>query len=409
MTTDRSPSDFFVALAVGLVGIEVITGLVEAVSYRPNAKDAYDSIVAMRHGFLGAHLAALHYWTSAALIVATSLALLVMLWKGEYADRRRWYSTLALALISFIGQVSGNLLPMDRHGVQTAVVESGITGSVPGLGQTLRHAILGGNGFGPQTLARWWLGHAWIVPVVAVSAAALLFPAAWTKRPKSVWGALGAIVVLSLLVAAPLGKTSTPDDYTSYNANVSWYTWVFHGLLTSAGKLSTSMGWIGWLGFPLVCLLFLLFIPFLPIPQKLVRTVAGVALAIALLAGILFGGPVARLTGNRDPVDTPLAANGSRKPPTDPALLKLVADGRGYFNDPNVGCASCHGTDGVNGDSGPNLSKEWKKHADVGWYSKLMRNPRSVSPSATMPAFPNLSQNQVDAIGTYLSEPRAGG
>ncbi len=72
----------------------------------------------------------------------------------------------------------------------------------------------------------------------------------------------------------------------------------------------------------------------------------------------------------------------------------------------SVGCASCHGKGGAKGDGGPDLTAEFILHSDPAWIAKLVRKPKSVNPSATMPPFPKLSEDQVTAISIFLSQPR---
>jgi mono/diheme cytochrome c family protein len=134
-----------------------------------------------------------------------------------------------------------------------------------------------------------------------------------------------------------------------------------------------------------------------------VRGLTGLTIAAFLLVGGLFGGPVAALTGNRDPA-IEAVGSGSTTRSTNPKVLALVDQGRQVFN--SVGCTDCHGQNGAKGDSGPDLTHDYQKHGDPGWYVGLIRSPKSVNPSATMPGFPNLSQAQLQAIGTFLSQPK---
>ncbi len=56
--------------------------------------------------------------------------------------------------------------------------------------------------------------------------------------------------------------------------------------------------------------------------------------------------------------------------PGDP---KIIALGKSLFN--SKGCASCHGTDGANGDVGPDLTGEAKKGRDAAWLARYITNP----------------------------------
>jgi mono/diheme cytochrome c family protein len=316
----------------------------------------------------------------------------------------QWFGALGMAVIAFVFQLTGNLLPMDRHAVQTAVVESGITGGIPAIGHTARGLMLGGPSFSESTLALWWAGHAYVLPIVSLVAAWMLFRR--RKAPLSAYAiAPIAVLGLALLVAAPLGARATDADFGQFNASVSWYTWPLHSMMVAFGHLSPNFAWIGSVAIPSLIFLALLLMPWIgqKVPNKIIR---GTALLIALAfaaVGDIDGGPVASLTGNRDPA-VGTASGGAATKATDPKTLALVARGMKEFNDD--GCADCHGTNGAKGESGPDLTHEFQLHSDPAWFAKLIRNPKMVNVSATMPAFPKLSDDQVNAISTFLSQPR---
>ncbi len=74
----------------------------------------------------------------------------------------------------------------------------------------------------------------------------------------------------------------------------------------------------------------------------------------------------------------------------------------GWSSFQSAGCAQCHSILGQQGQSlGPDLTyvgKRWKAEQ----IEQLVRNPRSIFPNTMMPAFSNLSEEQVDQIATYL-------
>jgi mono/diheme cytochrome c family protein len=396
-------STILAGLALGLVGLGLVSGAYEALSYQANLASGYASVAEMRSNPTGLFVAAIHYWTSAGLLLVSALLLLALLWQKGYADKQRWFGSLGMCVASFALQVTGNLLPLDRHGVQTAVVESGIGGAAPGIGSTARGIMLAGTRFDAETLARWWMGHSWILPVVLVTCSFFVLRG---FRPKSAWliTSVALVLLLGKLVPAPLGLIATKTDYDQYNATVSWYTWPFHGLMNAFAQLSSSAGWVGSVAVPTLLFLILLLLPWIGqrVSVTAVRSATASILVVGLGISALFGGRVAALTGNRDPaLATVKKVSGT--PSTDPRIIELVAQGHQAFN--SVGCASCHGRDGVNGDGGPDLSGEWKQHSDPQWFVKLIHNPKAVTPSATMPAFPKLPDDQVLAIGTYLSQP----
>ena len=67
--------------------------------------------------------------------------------------------------------VTGNLLPYDRHGVQTAVTEVGIASRVPFFGPVIADMMLGGPKFSASTLATWYGMHRWWIPLALAALA----------------------------------------------------------------------------------------------------------------------------------------------------------------------------------------------------------------------------------------------
>ena len=383
---------------VGLVGAQFIVGISEAFAYHPIVSEAYASETSLRASALGAIGAAFHYWASAVLLLATLALLLEMVWNEGYREKKRWYGALGLAIAAFVFQVTGNLLPMDRHGVQTAVVESGIARGAPLLGRPMHDFMLSGPSFSGSTLALWWMGHAYILPVCVIVATLLLV----RRNGLPAWGYVavpGLVVVVALMIHAPLGAAATSFDYGKYNAHVSWYTWPLHSMLGAFGRVSHSVGWIGSTAVPSLITVGLVLLPWLGerVTPTVVRGLAVFTAVAFLTAGAFYGGQVASLTGNRDPATQSLLTH-VRPKSTDPAIIALVAEGQKDFN--TVGCMTCHGKGGA----GPDLTGEYRLHSDAAWYLKLIRNPRSVNPSATMPPFPKLTNEQVLALSTFLSE-----
>src|SRR5579872_1526515 len=100
--------------------------------------------------------------------------------------------------------------------------------------------MLGGHAFGPATLTQWWGAHIYVLPVLAVIAALVL----WPRKAGGILVFASAPVVLALIslaVQAPLGQAATAADFGQYNARVSWYTWPLHAMMVAFSHLSASL------------------------------------------------------------------------------------------------------------------------------------------------------------------------
>ncbi len=411
------------ALAASALALQVfaqlLVGVALGLAYHPTLAAAYSSDGALRQTALGGFAASFHYWGSALLILHSALHLLTMLFTGGF--RRTplgWYAALLVFLGAYGMQITGNILPMDRHGVQTAVVESGIAAGVPFVGVPIRDLLDGGYRVGEPTLRNWYFLHAWLLPVILLlGVAGLLVTASRELKSRdpevklaSEWPAyfpLAMLAMLALSIPAPRGAAAGVNDFTSFRASVSWYTWPLHGMLSAADRVWPSAGWLGSVVWPGLTLLFLFLLPVLPLNKPAAATASTLFLAPFLILPIFFGGPVASLVGNRDPKDPPSGpgfAVGGTPTPVPPADPKTLLAGRDLFN--SSGCSNCHGKNGSNGDAGPDLSTLYKTH-DPNYVMKYVRNPKSQDPTSTMPPFPNLPQGDLNKIAAFLGSPRS--
>ena len=92
-----------------------------------------------------------------------------------------------------------------------------------------------------------------------------------------------------------------------------------------------------------------------------------------------------------DPPDAPGHAN------TPSAGVK-----RGKELYDTLGCAACHKVNGQGGTVGPDLSDEANKGRTRSWLATKLRNPKADNPQTVMPAYGNLSDQQVGDLVDYL-------
>jgi nitric oxide reductase subunit C len=65
-------------------------------------------------------------------------------------------------------------------------------------------------------------------------------------------------------------------------------------------------------------------------------------------------------------------------------------------------CDLCHQIGGHGGIIGPDLSKVGSKY-DPQWLAKKIKDPKSVNPTTQMPAYPQLSDNEIEALVSFLT------
>lgn len=386
------------------LGVQLVIGLVLSLAYTATVEGAHTAVAAMHSGGMKI-LQGMHYWGSAVFILHSLVHLKAMTWFGWF--RRPYgarYLSSVLMLLTALGfQLSGNLLPFDRHGVQTATIEASIAARAPVVGPMSSHFVLNGNDFGQNTLSLWYTAHHWLLLIPALLALGLAF-APVERRQRVSWGIALAPLVLVLLLAvavpSPLGSAATPADYDAFAARSSWYVWPLHGAMRLFDNISTGLGWIGAMLLPGLAVLFVLLLPTGRISLKGARLGWSIFSVFFLFCGIFLGGSPADLTGTRDPA-TVAEAKPIDKNQIDAAL---VAKGRQIFN--KMECADCHGTDGAKAGGGPALTNVWKRHSDADYYIRYILKPTSVQPDSTMPAFPKTPADDLKAIAEFLRSPK---
>ncbi len=409
MKPDVATPKPFAGLAMGLAVLTLLQALLGAyvsVRYEASLAGAHGSVEALRNDSLGAFLQGFHYWGSAIAILLGSLLLGGLLWAGWYEKGRRaiWFAALLFATGSIGLQLTGNVLPMDRHDVQTAVVEAGIAGRTPFVGEQIASLMLAGERFGQPTLDSWYLAHRWVfTPVVALGALLLAVRARGAKGAP--WLAAipaGAGAALALLLPAPSGIGATAADFASMDAVVSWYVWPMHGALRAFETFLPGQGWLGSAVLPGLFVAFLAAVPWLStkVSGSAIRgTFAFFVLAFAFCAGA-YGGLPAPLSGSQEVV-----SGSGRGPATGakPIDAKLAARGLELFNST---CAGCHGVGGGGTRTAPRLREVFRKYADAEWYKRFIRDPASVKPGTTMPAFDQLTESELSALAEWLRKPK---
>lgn len=124
---------------------------------------------------------------------------------------------------------------------------------------------------------------------------------------------------------------------------------------------------------------------------------------IAVILGFTIAGcSTTDSTSGLQPRDSRLRAQGDPPnaqgdPNTSPAS---VESGQKLFA--TAGCAGCHTTDGKGGLAGPDLSNEAGKGRSRQWLTTQIRNPKANNPQTIMPAYPTLSDEQVNDLVDYL-------
>jgi len=257
--------------------VQVVTGILLMLYYRPSADEAYESVqfivTQVPFGWL---IRSVHSW-SANLMVGTAFVHLfsVFFLKAYRAPREMtWVSGFILLLLSMGFGFSGYLLPWNKLAFFATRVGTDIAGAVPLIGDFMVRFLRGGDHVTGGTLSRFYGWHVAILPAVTtvllglhllmVQRHGMSTPPSEEKRQggarpmpfapefllRDLLGWTVALAVLAALAALfpwELGEKADPFAPAFANIKPEWYfMFMFQVLKWVPGGLTLGMGNEAW-------------------------------------------------------------------------------------------------------------------------------------------------------------------
>jgi cytochrome b6 len=285
---------YFGGMTLFLFTVQVITGILLLLYYRPSAEEAYESVqFLMAEVQFGWLIRSIHAWSANLMVLTLFVHLFSVLLLKAYRRPREitWVSGVALFGISLGFGFTGYLLPWNELAYFATKVGTEITGAVPGVGGFLLRLLRGGEEVTGATLTRFYGIHVAVLPAVVMGLLGLHVylvqrhgmsvppgvAARGGPRPtmpfipdfllRDVIGWLCAIAALAILAAffpAELGKKADPFAPAPVGIKPEWYfMFMFQTLKYLPSRILGIEGEIvGIVGFGLGGL-FLLALPFL--------------------------------------------------------------------------------------------------------------------------------------------------
>jgi quinol-cytochrome oxidoreductase complex cytochrome b subunit len=304
---------YFGGIALFLFGIQVVTGTLLALYYKPTPEAAYDSVLfVMSDVSFGWLIRSTHHWTSTLMILFVFLHVLRVFFQASYKYPREltWVVGIGLLGITLVFGFTGYLLPWDQRAYWATVVGTEIAGAVPIIGDQLLQLLRGGVDVTEATLSRFFGAHVLVMPLALggllavhltlVHQLGLANPKRPDPRGRSPEGPttpffpnyildeliawyvlLALIVVLASLFPAGLEAKANPLE-TPAGTKPEWYFLAVYELLKLVPRIVGIM-------LPIVGLLILTVLPFIDRnPEVLARRrkIAVVVATLILLAGI---------------------------------------------------------------------------------------------------------------------------
>ena len=281
---------YFDGMTLFLFTIQVVTGILLLLYYRPSAGEAFESIqFLMTEVEFGWLVRSIHSWSANLMILTMFIHLFSALLLHAYRRPREltWLSGAGLLGLSLAFGFTGYLLPWNELAFFATRVGTEIPGVVPVIGPFLRRLLRGGDDVTGATLTRFYGIHVAVLPAIATLMIAVhLFmvqkhgmsrppgeeTTAANKRAmpffpnfllRDLVGWLCALAVLAALAAyypAELGKKADPFQPAPAGIKPEWYFMaMFQTLkLLPAHVLGIEGELLGVLGFGLVGLVLVL-------------------------------------------------------------------------------------------------------------------------------------------------------
>lgn len=273
---------YFGGITLFLFIIQVLTGVLLLLYYRPTANDAFESVqfimTRVRFGWL---IRSIHSWSANLMILSAVIHMFSTFFLRAYRRPREltWLSGMMLLFLALAFGFSGYLLPWNTLAFFATKVGTQSAGAVPLVGPLLLKILRGGDEVTGATLTRFFGFHVAVLP--GITTLLLLFHLALVQKwgissPKEnaptmpffpnfalrelmAWySTLGVLGVLAALAPWELGEKADPFASAPAGIRPEWYflavfynlklipsrVWVFEGEVL--GILGLSAGVVIW-------------------------------------------------------------------------------------------------------------------------------------------------------------------
>jgi quinol-cytochrome oxidoreductase complex cytochrome b subunit len=170
--------------------VQLATGVILAMYYKPDPAAAYQSIQAITNDLTWGWLVrGMHRWGASVFIILLFLHMGRVFLFGAYKYPRElnWLIGVLILVMSLLEGFTGYLLPWDQTAYWATVVGININGTAPILGPFIAQLLRGGSEIGADTLARFYSLHMLLIP-----------------------GGLIGLITLHMYLVTRLGVTSPP-------------------------------------------------------------------------------------------------------------------------------------------------------------------------------------------------------
>src|SRR5215472_13630801 len=157
----------FGSAALTLFIIQVVTGILLALTYVPSAAEAWNSLQTLNHSLtLGWFLRGMHGWGSNFMVVVVAIHMAQVFLFGAYKYPREltWIMGVFLLICTLGMAFTGQVLRFDQDAYWGLGIGVAIVGRVPLVGGALVNLLLGGPIIAGDTLSRFFALHVFVIP-----------------------------------------------------------------------------------------------------------------------------------------------------------------------------------------------------------------------------------------------------
>lgn len=160
---------YFGGITLFLFLIQVATGILLLLYYRPTPTEAYESVqFVMTRVPFGWLIRSIHHWAANLMIVTAFVHMFSVVFLRAWRRPREltWLSGLALLGLSMAFGFSGYLLPWNEVSFFATKIGADVAGSIPVIGDSLARFLKGGEDVGSATLTRFFGFHVALLPAI---------------------------------------------------------------------------------------------------------------------------------------------------------------------------------------------------------------------------------------------------
>lgn len=156
--------------------VQIVTGILLAFYYQPGTKTAYESIRYINEDVaFGWYIRSLHKWAATLMIASIILHQMRIYFTGAYRQPRElnWMVGMCLLLCTLVIGFTGYSLVFEQLSYWGATVAANICDTLPGIGAPIKRLLLAGDSYNEQTLPRFFILHAAVLPAVMIGLLAI--------------------------------------------------------------------------------------------------------------------------------------------------------------------------------------------------------------------------------------------